>query len=108
MSYPTAVQMQGTKAEPVQDVEVKRAVSGRPRMRSYHNRVWHELVVLHELTDAEKSTLETHYADNRPEQFPITLQADGSTWNVQYSRKPAFEWIPGGRWRTTVRLVEVV
>lgn len=107
MSYPTATQMQGTKAVPLPHTEVSRAVSGRPRFRSYHSRTWHELVILHELTAAEKDALDAHYEANKQTAFTVTLQDTNTLWTVQYRQKPEYEWIAGSRWKTEVQLVEV-
>jgi len=107
-NYPSSTQLIGTYELPIADTVVDRAVSGKPRLRSYHTQDWSDFLVLHELDGTEKDAILSHYAAHKQTTFTFVFLADDSEHTVRYKQKPQVIPIPGvDRWQVRTDLVVV-
>ena len=105
--YPSVVQAYGTTISSDDGTVVDRAVSGKPRFRSYFTSVRDEIRVVHDLDDTDKQSIDSHYAGDRFNAFVFTYAADNTQYTVRYARPPQSTPIKGSRWKITVDLVVV-
>ena len=98
-AYPSVVQAYGSSIASDDGTVVERAVSGKPRFRSYYTDVQEEIRVVHDLDDTDKQSIETHYAGDRFNAFLFTYAADDTQYTVRYARPPQYKPIRGGRWQ---------
>lgn len=107
--YPSVVQAYGTMVQGADGTLVDRAVSGKPRLRSYYTQVRDVITVVHDLDTTDKDLIEAHYGTDRLLSFVFNfLATDPATqYTVRYTRPPLYRPIPGGRWSIKVTLVVV-
>lgn len=105
--YPSVVQAYGSTIRSDDGTIVERAVSGKPRLRSYYTQVREQITVVHDLDDTDKALIEAHYAGDRFNAFVFNFAADGTQYTVRYANAPQYRPIPGNRWQVRVDLVVV-
>ncbi len=105
--YPTILQAIGTEARGADGTVVDRAVSGKPRLRTYFTQTWYEVKVVHDLDDTDMDTLNAHYAADKYNAFAFTFKGDDTIYTCRYGAKPRAKPIKGSRWLVTVRLIVV-
>ena len=107
--YPSVVQAYGTLVRGQDGTVVERAVSGKPRFRSYYTLVRDTIGVVHDLDETDRDLIEAHYATDRLLAFVFNF--DGTTtptqYTVRYASPPQYRPIPGNRWQVKVSLVVV-
>ena len=108
-NYPNYTQLVGTRKEKLGGEVVERAVSGKPRIRSFYNRTRHVFMVEHEMDGPDKDILEAHYESHRlGDPFSFLFRGDNVTYSVAYANAIVCASIPGNdRWRVSNVLVEV-
>lgn len=106
-NYPSVVQAYGTTIKSDAGTIVERAVSGKPRLRSYYTQVRDEITVIHDLDDTDKAAIESHYAGDADNAFVFTYAADSTQYTVRYAQAPQYRPIPANRWQVRVDLVVV-
>lgn len=106
-AYPNFPQLMGTKLPGDDGVQISRATSGRPRLRTRFSQVWHAGVIIHELDQTDVQTLLDFYNDNRMIPFIFTYALDGVDYTLQFSDYPQVIPKGGGYSDVTVSVVEV-
>ena len=105
-AYPSVLQLYGSSVSSTDGTVVERAVSGKPRFRSYYTQVWDTITVMHNLDDTDKALIVAHYAADKLNSFSFTFAA-GGTYTVRYKNTPQYKPIKGSRWQVTVDLIVV-
>lgn len=105
--YPTVTQAFGSEIKSSDGTRVDRAVSGKPRFRSYFTQVRDQIKVVHDLDDTDKALIVSHYGTDRLLAFAFTFQADSTIFTCRYASPPQFKPKPASRWGITVSLVVV-
>ncbi len=108
-TYPTLLQLYGSTRTSDDGTNVQRAISGRPRLHTYYSKVYNSFTVLHQISEADKTTLEGHYGTDAELSFPFTWDADQVTYTVRYASHPQYLPVQAGGlpWRVTVDFIEV-
>jgi hypothetical protein len=107
-NYPSIPQLIGTIKDTQEGTVVDRAVSGKPRFRTFYSQPWTTFRVLHEVDTTDKSTLEAHYLAHRRSTFSFTYAGDSSLYTCRYAEYPQIVAIEGdARWKIQTVLVVV-
>lgn len=107
MDYPSIPQAFGTEVIGSAGTVVDRAVSGKPRLRSYFTQVRNRIKVVHDLDQTDMDSLDAHYVTDRLLAFNFTFDGDASVFVVRYTAAPRSKPIKGLRWAVTVNLIVV-
>ena len=105
--YPSIMQVFGTEVIPSDGTVTDRAVSGKPRLRTYYTQVQNRIKVVHDLDDTDMDTLNSHYDADRLNNFSFTFDGDAAVYNVRYMAPPRAKPKKGMRWAVTVSLIVV-
>lgn len=107
--YPSVRQVIGSGETPDAGIEVTKAVSGKPRIRSQYSQTWRTFNVVHDqITASQKSSIMSHFEANKFDAFNFTWQADSQTYLVRYASTPIPKPIEGDfEWNVQVLLIEV-
>ena len=107
--YPAVPQHIGTTMESSRGTAVDRAVSGKPRLRSYYSKQWDVFKVVHDWIDSTSmGLLTTHYGTDRLLSFSFTYAVDGLEYTVMYADAPQVQVLEGDEYfRVTNTLVTV-
>lgn len=106
--YPNIPQVIGSQFVGDDGTVLERAVSGRPRLRSFYTQPRFLGQVMHDVDDPEKLLVENHYNTHRGVPFNVLFRGDGRTYQCYYVGMPEFVPLPGvGRWRILTKLVQV-
>ncbi len=66
-----------------------------------------EFALEHELTSAQKTSLDSHYSTDGLNSFPYTWPGVGTpTYTVRYLGAPQYQEMPGGWYKASVKLGE--
>lgn len=104
--YPDKVQVIGTQMTADDGTVMERAVSGRPRLRSFFTDVQLTANVVHEFDGPDKDDIWNHYLTHRAVAFNFVYHGDSQTYVVRYFGPPERVPIAGtDRWRVTTRFV---
>lgn len=106
-AYPSVMQVYGSKILGKAGTIVDRAVSGKPRFRTYYTQVWDTITVKHDLDDTDKALIEAHYATDKLLSFSFTYDADSSSHTAKYASVPSYVPKKGNRWDVTTTLIVV-
>ena len=106
VDYPQVIQ---SKIVSRRGTVVERAVSGKPRIRSYWPKTLREFTVVHDITPDEKDDLENYYETQAFNVFTFNWLGDGPPvmYDVRFVAPPVLVPTPGGRYKATVKLIEV-
>lgn len=104
-NYPSILQAYGSEVKGSDQTKLDRAVSGKPRLRTYYTQVRNTIKVIHDLDDTDMATLDAHYTADRLNAFTFTFDADSEAYTVRYMAAPRIKPKKGARWAVTVQLV---
>lgn len=107
MDYPDFIQTVNSRADLLSGTVVSRAVSGKPRLRSYYSQTRRQFTIEHEISYEDKQTIVQHYENNKYIAFALIFQGDGLRYTVQYAGAPVPVPMDGDRWKVTSLLIEV-
>jgi hypothetical protein len=108
MAYPTTIPiMAESRATREGGFVPVRATNGLLKVRRLWSAEKWSFDLVHWLSSAQRTTLETAYAANRTNNVTLTWPADGSTYTCRFASAPSYEWRTGGFWVARVRLEEV-
>lgn len=106
-AYPTLPTMIGSLPEPVESRVLARATNGAVKVRRLHPTEKVTLNLKHEISAADKATLDAHYSAHVDSSFSYTWPGTGGgTYTVVYGARPIHEEQPGGWFLTKVVLEE--
>lgn len=106
--YPNIPQVMGSQIFAADGTVMDRAVSGKPRLRSYYPDVQFTAQVLHDVDGPDKDAVWAHYLAHRFVAFDMLFRANNGTYSVRYTEPPAILPIPGtDRWSLTSKFVVV-
>lgn len=98
--YPSLPTAYGSDPEALNRLDIDRAEDGTARARALYTTDKRRWKIVHPLlTQAQKLSLDDHYAAHRTAVFDYACPVSGQTYAVLYARAPAYERIPGG-WTT--------
>lgn len=83
-----------------------RATNGDLKVRKTMSGEKMEFDVVHELTSAQKTTLEGHYTGDKLNSFSFTWPTTGTAYTVRYTSAPQYQEQPGGWYKARVKLAE--
>ena len=110
-NYPTTLpQGEESRRTQVDDLAVQRAVSGKPRSRQMYDDTYYEFLVVHKyLSQTDKDSVFSHYADTKLDTFTFTWQADGQEYSCKYKSPPreSIADLYGPLYRVEVELMTV-
>ena len=109
--YPSDAQVVGSRIVPKDGTELRRSVSGKPRLRTFYSGVEKEIVLVHDVYEAERDVISAFYLANRTGTFTVDWQGDTpvTEYTVKFS-KNGYSDVPlqgDGYYRVTVNLVVV-
>jgi hypothetical protein len=105
-NYPSIPQVVGSTQESSSGTTVDRAVSGKPRFRTYYPQTWHVFHIQHECYDTDYDTIISHYAAHQFIGFDFVFSGDGVTYAVRYAERPQAQPIEGDfRWKVQTILI---
>jgi hypothetical protein len=102
-AYPTLPYAESSRMTVASGHEPKRATNGTLKLRRLHNQDRATFVLAHELTDAQKTTLDAFYASNKDIALDYTWPATAATYAVKFTAAPQYVWTVWG-WQVQVRL----
>lgn len=107
-AYPNVVQVLPSRTIADEGTVVDRAVSGKPRFRSYYSKTRISWEVVHECENTDRDLLWQFYQDNKFVSFTFTWAGDGQTYEVRFTAPPQEQPIEGNlRWRVTNQFTQV-
>lgn len=107
-NYPSVAQVVGSMKDTNSGTIVDRAVSGKPRFRSYYSQDWAVFTVMHDCTGTEKDSILSHYATDAFNSFSFTWSGDSTAYTVRYANHPKVKPKDGDeRWSVVSTLIEV-
>lgn len=87
---------------------IQRASNGALKTRKLFSSDKLEFALEHELTSAQKASLDSHYSTDGLNSFPYTWPGLGTpTYTVRYLGAPQYQEMPGGWYRASVKLGEI-
>lgn len=104
-AYPTLPYSETSRVTMTSGHEMKRATNGALKVRRLHNADRAVFVLDHEITGAQKTTLDSFYATNKDLDVTYTWPATGAAYTVRFVGAPQYVWQVWG-WRAQVRLEE--
>jgi hypothetical protein len=106
-TYPVLPTSYGSDPEPINSIEIDRAVDGTARARSFQSTDKVRIPVKHpRLTADQKATLEAFYAANRVIPFDYAA-IDGVTRSCMFKRPPRWKRAAANRHDADVELEQV-
>ena len=105
-AYPTLPTNLESAAEPIDSRILVRATNGALKMRQMHSSEKLRFVLKHDLSSAQKSSLDSHYTNNKSASFAYTWPG-GSSYTVMYAARPSYTVFPSGYAVASVVLEEV-
>jgi hypothetical protein len=106
--YPSVIQVIGTNKKSSYGTVVDRAVSGKPRLRTYYTQQWDVFEVVHDCESTDMGSLLSHYSSDRLNSFEFTYAADNQAYTVMYAQAPQVVPLEGDfRYRVTNTLVTI-
>ena len=106
-NYPSFPQLVGSSFVSDDGVQVKRATSGKPRIKTNYSQSWGEGSIIHELNQTDLNTLNTFYTTNKGISFTFFYAADNSNYSCQFASKPKAIPIAGGYYDVEVLILEI-
>lgn len=104
--YPDVTQVIGTQMMAEDGTVLERAVSGKPRLRSYFVDVQQVAQIVHDCDGPDKDAIWSHYNAHRGVPFQFLYHGDGQLYTVLYLAPPERVPVPGtDRWRVTSNLL---
>ena len=104
-TYPTLPTRDESEAEPIESRLLVRATNGALKVRSLHPSEKHRFALVHDLSDAQRTTLESHYSGDKTSSFAFSHK--GTSYTVVYAARPSYRRYASGYSVATVRLEEV-
>lgn len=105
--YPTLQTSPGSDPRPITKPVIDRAEDGTGRVRHIATGKVSIPVKHHDLTAAQKSTLDNFYAANKLLTFAYLSPSDNVSRTCAFDAQPSYERLPGSYWNATVQLEEV-
>ena len=102
-AYPTLPYSETSRVAMSSGHEPKRATNGTLKVRRLHNQDRATFVLDHELTPAQKTTLDAFYVANKDIDLTYTWPATGASYTVRFTAAPQYVWTVWG-WQAQVRL----
>jgi hypothetical protein len=106
-AYPTLGITTQSQSSRVDGLVAVRATNGTLKMRKTMTGEKYEFTLEHELTQAQRDSVEAHYQGDKLNSFNYTWPLNGTTYTCRYLAAPLFVYQPGGWYKATVRLGEV-
>lgn len=96
MSYPTTLPiMQESTAEREGGFEPARASNGLLKVRRLYSAEKMTFRLVHWLSDAQKTTLETAYSTFKTSNLTLVWPGDGASYTVRFGAAPQYDKKPG-------------
>ena len=109
MPYPPSIkQVISSALDYLDDLTSSRGTNSSLGGYSYFTNPVNKFVVMHEVNNTDKVTLETFYIDNRYTSFNFTYTPTGNTYVCVFNQAPVFESLGYGFWRVTMYLSEKI
>jgi hypothetical protein len=106
--YPSFPQAIGSRESLDEGTIVERAVSGRPRFRTYYESTQRTFEIVHECDAAYKTQLLDFYQANKFVAFDFPWAGDGVTYRCRFASAIQVQPIEGNlRWRVSAQMVVV-
>jgi hypothetical protein len=106
-AYPAfPVQRAGSAAQRAGGQQVVRATNGAVRVRRLYSTEKTTFDLVHWLTDAQRTTLETFYQANRDGDVTLTWAEDGLAYTTRFAAPPQYLRREGW-WEARVRLEQI-
>ena len=106
-TFPDLLQLVGSSVNEDDGFQISRAVSGRPKIRSYFTQMVRKFNIRFELDDTDKVTLEDFYLAHKMVAFYFLWKADQITYIVQFTESPQYQYLQGGYWVISVDMEEM-
>lgn len=105
-AYPTLNTQETSRIDVEAGYEPVRATNGSLKVRRMFSADKASFTLDHDLTSAQKSTLDSFYASNKDLDVTYTWPGTGASYTVRFVAAPQYVWHPWG-FRARVMLVEV-
>lgn len=102
-AYPTLPYAETSRMTVAAGQEPARATNGALKLRRLHSQDRAVFVLNHELTGAQKTTLDSFYATNKDIDLTYTWPATAASYTVRFTTAPQYVWTVWG-WQAQVRL----
>lgn len=99
--------LDGTRVEREDGTQAARASNGKLVVRKLSAGEPRNFDLVHWLTDAQKTTLESFYQANKALDVTLTAKDDGANYTVRFAGAPQYDWRAVNFWVARVRLMEV-
>jgi hypothetical protein len=107
-NYPSVPQVVGSTEDRMDGTVVDRAVSGKPRLRSYYSQTWRAFTIVHDCSQSEKDSIVSFYEANKTASFYMTWQGDGQSYLCRFTGSPQCTPTQGDfRWTVKSMLIAV-
>lgn len=107
-TYPSIIQVVGSRPDDDEGTVVELAESGKPRFRTFYSQTRTTFTVQHECYTPEKDTLSAFYQANKFVAFNFVWPMDGLTYTCRFANAPKCTPAQGdGYWSITSTLVVV-
>lgn len=104
-NYPSFPQLVGTVVEGLGGQELRRTISGKPRIRRYYSATRYDVTIVHDLSDADVATLVSFYNTNKDIAFNFTYEQDDQVYSCYFVEYPDIQPIGAGYSKVTVTAV---